>query len=254
MPIALKSSGGGSVTLNVGSTASDFTLTLPSVTATAVVTPVPAGTASVSPLTFTSGTNLTTAAAGAMEYDGKVPYFTPQGTQRGVVPGMQYYELNSTLAGSNATGAQSTLGVGCTLSASTVYAFDIIFAISKSAGTVSHDIQLLFGGTATLNNINYTFVRSTSTTSFTSVAAYQTLGGYIQTASATSVVSASTSAAIYHTFILKGIVSINAGGTFIPQYQLTVAPGGAYTVAVGAYMDIYPIGASGSNINVGTWA
>jgi hypothetical protein len=215
---------------------------------------LPAGTSSIAPLTFTSGTNLTSAIAGSMEYDGKVPYFTPQGTQRGVVPGMQYYRLDSSLVGSNATGNQSLFNVGCTLSSSTIYSFEIMVAMSKLAGTTSHDIQMLFGGTATINNINYSFIRSTSITSFTSVAAYQTLGGYIQTASATTVVSASTAAAIYHTFIIKGTVSINTGGTFIPQYALTVAPGGAYTVAIGAFMAIYPIGASGINTNVGTWA
>jgi hypothetical protein len=53
---------------------------------------------------------------------------------------------------------------------------------------------------------------------------------------------------------LSGTVSVNAGGTFIPQYQLSAAPGGAYTVALGAYFLIYPVGTSGSNTSVGTWA
>jgi hypothetical protein len=53
---------------------------------------------------------------------------------------------------------------------------------------------------------------------------------------------------------ISGTVSINAGGTFIPQYQLSAAPGGAWTVASGAYFLIYPISASGSNTSVGTWA
>ena len=61
---------------------------------------------------------LGTATAGRMEYDGKVPYFTPSGTQRGVMPGMQYYGVNVGVVGANATGAQSLFGVGVTLSAS----------------------------------------------------------------------------------------------------------------------------------------
>jgi hypothetical protein len=61
-----------------------------------------AGTASVAPLVFTSGTNLTTASVGAMEFDGKLPYFTPSSTQRGVVPAGQYYRLNA-----NDTGGQN---------------------------------------------------------------------------------------------------------------------------------------------------
>jgi len=54
--------------------------------------------------------------------------------------------------------------------------------------------------------------------------------------------------------LMKGTVSINAGGTFIPQYTLSAAPGGAYSTVAGSFIRIAPIGASGSAINVGTWA
>ncbi len=49
---------------------------------------IKAGTASANtaPLKFTSGTNLTTAEAGAVEYDGSNLYFTPTGTIRKVIP------------------------------------------------------------------------------------------------------------------------------------------------------------------------
>ena len=42
-----------------------------------------AGTASVAPLDFQTGTNLTTAAAGSMEFDGTVPYFSIAASTRG---------------------------------------------------------------------------------------------------------------------------------------------------------------------------
>jgi hypothetical protein len=112
-----------------------------------------AGSTSVAPINLTSGTNLTTATAGAVEWDGKTPYITPQGTQRGVLPGEQFYRLNSDLAGANSTSAQSVFGVGVTLSSSTVYKFEINLIFAKSAGTTSHSFSLLYGGTATLNNI-----------------------------------------------------------------------------------------------------
>lgn len=192
--------------------------------------------------------------AGTLEYDGKVPYFTPLGTQRGVVPGMQYYRLDSALAGANVTTVQNFLGVGTTLSSSTVYQFENVFAISKTAGATSHNFQLLFGGTATINNIAYTFLRTSSVTSFTDVSAFNGLGGYIQTATATAIITNWASAGAYFTITLRGTVSVNAGGTFIPQYQLSAAPGGAYTTQIGSYSAIWPVGAAGSNINVGTWA
>jgi hypothetical protein len=254
MPVTLKSTGGGSVTLAAPSTASDLTVTLPSTTGgTLLATPLTAGTTSLAPLTFTSGTNLTTATAGVMEYDGKVPYFTPQGTQRGIIPGMQFYRLDSSLAGANVNTAQSIIGVGVTLSSSTVYAFQAAYAISKTAGTTSHSIGLGFGGTATLNNIAYSNTGLFKSTGFTGVTAPDVLS-YIQVATNTTVSAATTAASVQFITTLHGTVSVNAGGTFIPQYTLSAAPGGAYTTAAGCFFRIYPIGASGANINVGTWA
>ena len=224
--------GGTAVTLNGVQTLTNKTLTVPKITSAA----------------------LSTATAGALEYDGKVSYFTPQGLERGVTPGMQYYRLNAALAGANSTAAQSFLGVGVTLSSSTVYAFDGYFPLSKAAGTTAHIFSVLFGGTATINNIGYSVLSASSSSSaFTSplgIAIY-----YLQVATASAITGSglATNPAIVHAKI-SGTVSINTGGTFIPQYQLSAAPGGAWTVASGAYFSIYPISASGSNTSVGTWA
>ena len=201
-----------------------------------------------------SSTSLGTASAGTIEYDGSVPYFTPSGTQRGIIPGMQYYQLNSANAGANVTTAQNVFGVGATLSSSTVYAFEAYYGFTKTSGSTTHNFQLLFGGTATLNSCLYFFLRSQSTSSFTDVSATNEMGGFIQVATATTLYLNYSSAFAYSTILLKGTVSVNAGGTFIPQYILSAAPGGAYTTAAGSYFLIYPIGASGANINVGTWA
>ena len=210
-----------------------------------------AGTTSLSPLTFQSGTNLTSATAGAVEYDGKVLYSTPVG--RGVSPSMMIYRLNSDLAGSNVNTAQSMLGVGVTLAASTVYAFEYNFALSKSAGTTSHSVGLSFGGTATLNNIYYAGV---GTSVIGSLSIYTTAPNFIAvvTASNFTVSSTTTTAGRVIPYAISGTVSINAGGTFIPQYTLSAAPGGAYTTSAGSYFAIWPIGASGANTSVGPWA
>ena len=74
------------------------------------------------------------------------------------------------------------------------------------------------------------------------------------TASSSPVTAANSSATVYWSFILKGTVSVNAGGTFIPQYTLSAAPGGAYTTQAGSYMKISPLAASGANVSIGTWA
>lgn len=212
-----------------------------------------AGTNSVASKVLTSGTNLTTATAGSVEYDGKVQYFTPQGTQRGVVPAEQFFTLDSALAGANVNTAQNIFGVGCTLSGSTYYEFEGMFNFSKSAGTTSHSFSLLFGGSASLNKIGYQITGDSSTVSFTS--GFGTRFSVApQVATAITAYSGLTSANLFLIFMVKGIVSVNAGGTFIPQYILSAAPGGAYSTAAGSYFKIKPIGASGANVSVGAWA
>ena len=211
------------------------------------------GSTTLAPVKFQSGTNLTTATAGSMEYDGTKLMFTPSGAQRGVMPGMQYYELNSTLALSASTSPQAWLGVGCTLSANTVYAFQGTYAAIKTTTTTSHTLGQSFGGTATLNNIGYTLMRYFNTTGFVVVDALPSGMAYVTTASNITTMGGSTSATVYHIYNFSGIVSVNAGGTFIPQVT-TSASGPIYTGQIGSYFMIYPIGASGANVNVGTWA
>lgn len=197
-------------------------------------------------------TTLTTPYAGTLEYDGEVPYFTPQGTQRGIIPGMQYYRLNSTLAMASSTSAQNILGVGVTLSSNTVYQFSALYALIKTSTTTSHTYGIGFGGTATVNDIDYTYNRYFSSVSFT-VADATVYGGLITTTSNTTLIGASVSATNYQWVNLQGTVSIGSGGTFIPQITVS-ATGPIYTTQSGSYFSIYPVGAAGSNTNVGTWA
>jgi len=202
-------------------------------------------------LALTSDTLIGTAAAGNIEYSSPIFTGTPIGTQRGIVPAQQYYRLDSAVVGSNATGAQSIFGVGVTLSASTVYEFEMVMVLSKTAGTTSHTISMGFGGTATVNNIGYVSFNNGNSGSAVSTGV---VSGFILTASATVASPAITGASINQYFVLKGTVSINAGGTFIPQYTLSAAPGGAYSTNIGSYVRINPLGASGSNTSVGAWA
>ena len=193
---------------------------------------------------------LSTAVAGTLEYDGITAYYTPLGTQRGVVPAEQFFALNAGLAGSQVLTAQGVFGVGVTLSASTVYEFELVFALSRSAGTTSHTIAFGFGGTATISTCGYIIAVTPGPTTTS-----QALWGYnVATANSTTLTSAITAATVNFVAIIKGTVSINAGGTFIPQYTLSAAPGGAYTTQAGSYMKIKPIGVSGATVSVGTWA
>ena len=203
-------------------------------------------------LVLTSDTLSSPATAGQIEYKSPIFAATPIGTQRGIVPTQQYYRLDSAVVGSNATGAQSIFNVGVTLSASTVYEFEAVCAFSKTAGTTSHTFALGFGGTATVNNIAYQVYNSVST-AFSTVE-QTTTASFIQVTTSSVLTGNSTAASRTYVFLLKGTVSINAGGTFIPQYTLSAAPGGAYSTVIGSYIRINPLSASGAATNVGTWA
>jgi hypothetical protein len=206
-------------------------------------------------LALTSNTLTSPAAAGQIEYTSPIFAATPIGTQRGIVPTQQYYRLDSAYVGSNVATAQSLFGVGVTLSSSTVYEFEIVFVLSKTAGATGHSLATGFGGTATVNNIFYTaYGIVNGTLSTTPVIAANASILAVATASSTVITPAVGGATLFIQFIIKGTVSINAGGTFIPQYTLSAAPGGAYSTVAGSYIRINPLSASGAATNVGTWA
>ena len=171
----------------------------------------------------------------------------------GIIQPYQYYELNTAVVGSNATGAQSLLGVGVTLAASKIYEFEMVYNLAKTAGATSHTISLGFGGTATLNNIGYQIFYA-DLSAFVNTSGNNAQFNFIQTATATALTGNITRANAYEYGFVKGIVSINGGGTFIPQYTLSAAPGGAYTTQIGSYFKISQLAASGANVNIGTWS
>ena len=176
------------------------------------------------------------------------------GLGAGLYQAWQQYRLNAALVNNNVSGAQNYLGVGCALAANTVYEFEIVFALAKTAGTTSHTLALGFGGTATLNNILYRVDYSSSDGGTLPPAAQSAaFATVLQTASPSVVSGAFTGANATHHALIKGTVSVNAAGTFTPQYTLSAAPGGAYTTQAGSYMKIAPIGPAGV-ISRGTWA
>lgn len=201
-----------------------------------------------------SSMTLGTAQTGEFEYDGKVPYFTPAGTQRGVIPGMQYYRLNSAVVGANAATSQSALGVGVTVSASTVYEFKGRYYLTRTAGTTSHVVGTTFGGTATGNNILYRAAMKYNTTAISLAATSDVYTAYSFGFNSVLGLITTSGATVYIVVDVEGTISINAGGTIIPQYNLSAAPGGAYTSGIGSYFAIWPVGAAGSNVSVGSWA
>ena len=219
---------------------------------TALIRP-PAGTVTYAPLVYTSGTNLTTAAAGAMEYDGKVFYGTGQAGQRGVMPAEHFIALTVDYTGSNVNTAQqvfnSPAGGIITLPASTSYFLEAVYYITRAAGTTSHTLSTLFALGGTLTSIAYT----ADTTSTTGNVLGTVSRIYATAATATAVTAASTSATENITVVLRGMVRTNTAGTFTPQIQYSAAPGGAPTILANSYLRLIPIGTN-TVASVGNWS
>jgi hypothetical protein len=219
---------------------------------TALIRP-PAGTVTYAPLVYTSGTNLTTAAAGAMEYDGKVFYGTGQAGQRGVMATQHFIALTVDYTGSNVNTAQqvfnSPAGGIITLPASTSYFLEAVYYITRAAGTTSHTLSTLFALGGTLTSIAYT----ADTTSTTGNVLGTVSRIYATAATATAVTAASTSATENITVVIRGMVRTNTAGTFIPQIQYSAAPGGAPTILANSYLRLIPIGTN-TVASVGNWS
>jgi hypothetical protein len=187
--------------------------------------------------------------SGAIQYDGISAYFDAQ--ERGLIAGSQFYRLNQDYGGSQATTRQSLYGVGCRVSDRTTYAFEGIFSLSKVLGTTSHTVGFGFGGDAAIDKFYANFIGPSTVTGTGGMGAFlTTVNNPLPVASTAAI----TTAAIIISVYIKGTVSFKNAGTFIPQYILSAAPGGAYSTMAGSYFSIYPVGISFANTSIGTWA
>jgi hypothetical protein len=212
-----------------------------------------AGTSSSggAPLYLNSGTKLTSAVAGAVEYDGKAGYLTPSSSGRAVLPAAHFYGLTSSRSlTSNSNGAQSIFGVGLTLQSNTAYEIDGYIQFSYAPRTGSVSASVAFGGSSssagTLIAIDY--------------AANSTALGYPSSWTTTSATGSGGSTvanagnAQYVTVRVKGLIRVGTGGSWNP----TVTFGGSSvydtaSVTSGSYVKMTPIGLDTVN-SIGGWA
>jgi hypothetical protein len=211
------------------------------------------GTSLVPPITFTAGTNMSSVAAGAVEYDGTVFYGTPTASQRGVLSTMPFICLSGDYLASDAATAQKVFNSpsngSITLPGATAFMFEAVYFITRAAGGTSHTFATLFGGTATLTSITY--VAETTSTASNILGTISRIIGTAATATVCTAASTATNEVI--TVTLRGALRTNSGGTFIPQFQYSAAPGGAPTIVKNSYFRLIPVGTSSVN-SVGNWS
>lgn len=118
-----------------------------------------------------------------------------------------------------------------------------------TTGTTSHTLATLFGGTATLTSIGYQVQASNAATEV--LGAVSVIWSSVATA---TVVSSALASATHHSILLTGIVRVNAGGTFIPQYQWSSAPGVAGVTLANSHLMLIPFGSKTATTAGGVWS
>jgi len=201
------------------------TLTSPTITSPTITSPtitgaaLSAGTASVAPFNLTSGTNLTTATAGAIEYDGTVFYATPTASQRGVITAEQIILLQSAYTLTSQTAAQKLFNTPTngqvTLSVGT-YGFECFYSLSSMSAT-SGTFGFALGGTATKTQ----FYLATADKRPTLSIAGTTSATYNVTAANTALTAVDINQGGFAQ--ISGIINVSVAGTIIPQVSLGIA-------------------------------
>jgi hypothetical protein len=134
-----------------------------------------AGTATVPALSFTSGTNMTTAGAGAFEYDGVAFYGTPSASNRGILDTTHFMVLAVDYTANDSTAAQKVFNIGTSGLGS-----NILGAVSRIYATGAGATAVTAASTATNENITVVIrgiVRTNAATTFTPQIQYSSAPG-----------------------------------------------------------------------------
>jgi hypothetical protein len=221
------------------------------------------GTTTLSPLTFQSGTNLTTVTAGANEYDGTVYYQTSNTSPGRALKTQNYYYVASAdwyPDFSSSSSAKSLLGTatrGITVAAGTTYEYELKTTIQHDFATnsgieASFDIfNTTVSGSPVVSDIMFVDF-SSNTSGFTTASAMSS----VRTTNAI-VVSAGISSGSRYTIVkATGIIRITGTGTtkIYPGIFTSASSGdNGWTIGAGTTFKMTPIG-NGTVTTVGTWA
>ena len=217
------------------------------------------GTSSLAGLQFASGDLLTTAAAGAVEYDATTLYFTPLANQRGVVESTQFVVTSLPNTLTQSTTAQpvfdNVVANGqIRLSGSTTYFIEGLYLINNTAiPSAAHSVSILFTPENPLTSISY--IADVTTSSGAPSAGATTISRTSSVSvTATQITPAGTTTnSEYISVALRGTIRTNSAGNVAPLIQYnTNAPGGVSTVLTNSYIKFTPVGTSAVT-NVGNW-
>jgi hypothetical protein len=206
---------------------------------------ISAGTATVAPITLTSGTNLTAATSGALEYDGNSLYFTTNNsTGRGQVRSVHTRRRDTNSSTTTSSTLQSIYGASLTLEADTVYHFkQVLFpTLSFSSATVALRLGFTFSQTQQAFGVIYTGTSgSVQYTSYQSSPAAYTI----------ATVTGTTSFG----FVCEGFFKTHAtlSSTITPGFAMAATAGSA-RIDAGSYIEIQKVSPDLATTVAGGWA
>lgn len=164
------------------------------------------------------------------------------------------YTLTSTASAQKAFNASTNGAI--TLPGSSAYLLEAEYMMTNT-GTTSHTWATLFAGTATITALDYQARGRSGATSLLTLAAdssasQQTGAGSLPTTGLV-MTAASVSATENVLISIKGVLRVNAGGTFIPQVKASADPVGTQKMLRGSWIRLTPFG-SDTATNLGTWS
>jgi hypothetical protein len=213
------------------------------------------------PVLFQAGPSLTTPQAGAIEYNGKGFYTTPDtvaGKAFNVSEHLYALAADTTIT---ATPVANTwypaFGVGLNVGSDSSYVFDIFIGLRTGTGSVT--VAFHFGGTATFSDIQYrteftNLALSTGAALAGTPTAPVTLCFVGNPALPTNgVISPATSLASKF-FRVHGVITVNSGGTVVPEIAFSANPGGTNQVTRLSYAKLNSVGTSTGTLIAGNWS
>lgn len=213
------------------------------------------GTTAIAPYKLQAGTNLTTAAVGASEFDGVCFYQTAVASARQVSDCEQFICLTGDFTLTDNATAQkafnSPASGSVAVAAATSYFFEFEYCLTNT-GATSHTWAVLFAfTTATLTSGRMTVKGRTGITGAGTFTAE--LSGYTTDITTALVCTAASTANPEHVIISgKGIMRINAGGTVVPQIKASAQPNGTEKMLANSWFRMWPVG-SNTVASVGNW-
>ncbi len=202
-----------------------------------------AGTNTAAPIIFTSGTNLTNAVAGTMEFDGTVFYNTPVASARALNVGTMYSIVPAaTFALLTTSGVQScfpTTGDVWTLPATTSYFFEGAYYITHTTTTCT--TAMAFACSNAPTSIAYNVISVINAADGAPAAASMT---WVDTVASTVVAATST---VGWAIRFRGILRTNLATTVTPQINFsanTTVP----VMQANSYITMTPLGTNTASI------